>query len=170
MLKGWYACHGNLTNEEPYERTEKLTPLILIMDDSPTICAILEMTARREGYAARSFLDGYAALRWLISPEGCIPALIFLDLTMPRMDGFTALRHLKSKPALVNVPVIVLTSREGTMDRLKARLAGADEYLTKPFTQEQIVTLFHQYIDLPVPATLPVSYDYNLYQTQGERR
>jgi len=89
-----------------------MNTLILIIDDSPTIRAILAMTARREGYAARCFPDGYMALRWLVSLEGQMPALIFLDLTMPRMDGFTVLRHLKSKPALAAVPVIVLTSRE----------------------------------------------------------
>jgi twitching motility two-component system response regulator PilG len=147
--KGWYACHGDLTNDEPYERTEKLTPLILIIDDSPTIRAVLTMIAQGEGYPTCSFADDYAALRWLISPEGCIPALIFLDLTMPRMDGLTTLRHLRSKTALAAVPVIVLTCCEGTTDRLKARLAGASEYLTKPFTQEQIVALLTRYLDTP---------------------
>lgn len=145
-----------------------MTPYILIIDDSPTICAILEMTARREGYAARSFPDGYAALRWLASPEGQIPALIFLDLTMPRMDGFTALRYLKSKSALAAVPVIVLTGREGRIDQLKARLAGASEYLIKPLPQEQIVAALHRYLALPVPAAPPVTFDSHLYQSQGE--
>jgi len=146
-----------------------MAPYILIIDDSPTIRAILEMTARREGYAARSFPDGYLALRWLASPDGRIPALIFLDLTMPRMDGFTVLRYLKSKPALAALPVIVLTSRGGTIDRLKARLAGADEYLTKPFTQEQIVALLHGHLALPIQIAPISPYDHHLLQQQGER-
>ena len=143
------------------ETSEKsMEPYILIIDDSPTIRAILEMTANRESYAARSFSDGYMALRWLASPDGRIPTLIFLDLTMPRMDGFTVLRHLKSKPALAVVPVIVLTSREGRIDQLKARLAGADEYLTKPFTQEQIGVLLHGYLDAPTQAAPPHPRDH----------
>ena len=146
-----------------------MAPSILIIDDSPTIRAILAMTARREGYAARCFPDGYMALRWLVSLEGQMPALIFLDLTMPRMDGFTVLRHLKSKPALAVVPVIVLTSREGRIDQLKARLAGACEYQSKPLPQEAIIALLHQYLALPVQAMLPGPPDQHLYQTQGDR-
>jgi twitching motility two-component system response regulator PilG len=133
--------------------TKRTAPLILIIDDSPTIRAVLELMAQTEGYPTRSFADGYAALRWLISPEASIPALILLDLTMPRMDGLTMLRHLKSKPALASVPVIVLTCCEGTTDRLKARIAGASEYLTKPFTQEQIVALLDRYLDSPANVT-----------------
>ena len=145
-----------------------MVQLILTIDDSPTLRAILEMTARSVGYAARSFPDGYAALRWLASPEGRTPAIIFLDLTMPRMDGLTALRYLKRKPALAVVPVIVLTSREGTIDRLKARLAGASEYLTKPFTQEQIVAILHGYLDAPPQVAPSDPRDYHLFQQQGE--
>jgi twitching motility two-component system response regulator PilG len=121
-------------------------PFILIIDDSITVRKILEVTVKREGYAGLSFPDGYEALRWLISPEGRVPALIFLDLTMPRMDGFTTLRRLKSKPALAAVPVIVLTNREGTLNHLKARLAGACEYRSKPFKQEDIVAILRQYL------------------------
>ena len=123
-----------------------MTPYVLIIDDSPTIRAVLKMTVRGAGYAAQSFPDGFAALHWLASPEGRVPALIFLDLTMPRMDGFTTLRHLKCKAALAAVPVIVLTNREGTLNRLKARLAGASEYRSKPFKQEEITAILRQYL------------------------
>jgi twitching motility two-component system response regulator PilG len=115
-----------------------MTPLIMIIDDSPTIRKILETIMQGEGYRTLSFADGFVALRWLISPQGVVPALILLDLTMPRMDGLTTLRHLKSKAALATVPVIVLTICDATTDRLKARLAGASDYIVKPFTTEQI--------------------------------
>jgi twitching motility two-component system response regulator PilG len=104
---------------------------------------ILESIMQGEGYRTLSFADGFAALRWLASPQSVVPALILLDLTMPRMDGLTMLRHLKSKPALAAVPVIVLTICDGTMDRLKARLAGVCEYIVKPFTTEQIASAVH---------------------------
>lgn len=124
-----------------------MTPLILIIDDSPTIRKILESIVQREGYRAISFPDGFAAMQWLALPQRVVPALILLDLTMPRMDGFTTLRYLKKKPALAAVPVIVLTVCEGTIDRLKARLAGASEYVVKPFTTRQIVALIQAHLD-----------------------
>ena len=123
-----------------------MTPLILIIDDSPTMCRVLESITRREGYRAISFPDGFAAMQWLASPAAIVPALILLDLAMPRMDGFTVLRYLKKKPALAGIPAIVLTGCEGTIDRLKARLAGASEYVVKPFTTRQIVALLQAYL------------------------
>lgn len=153
----------------PGNKMTETSSYILIIDDSPTICAILEMTARGEGYAARSFPDGYMALRWLASSEGCAPALVFLDLTMPRMDGFTALRHLKGKPALATVPVIILTSREGKIDQLKARLAGASEYQNKPLPQEAIVAILRRYLVFPTQAVPPAPDGSHLYQSQGEQ-
>lgn len=124
-----------------------MTSLILIIDDSPTICKVLESIVRREGYRAISFPDGFAAMQWLASPAAIVPALILLDLAMPRMDGLSVLRYLKKKPALAAIPAIVLTGREGTIDRLKARLAGASEYVVKPFTTRQIVALVQMYLD-----------------------
>ncbi|MGB8348548.1 MAG: response regulator [Ktedonobacteraceae bacterium] len=141
---------------------------VLIIDDSPTIRAVLEMTARREGYAARSFPDGFTALRWLASPEGQIPALIFLDLTMPRMDGLSVLRYLKSKPALAVVPVIVLTSREGRIDQLKARLVGASEYYSKPLPQQDSVAVLQRYLAPPLQVAPSSPRAYVIFQPQGE--
>lgn len=123
-----------------------MTPLILIIDDSPTICKILESIMQREGYRAISFPDGFAAMQWLASPAGIVPALILLDLLMPRMDGIAVLRYLKKKPALAGIPAIVLTGCEGTIDRLKARLAGASEYVIKPFTTRQIVSVVQAHL------------------------
>jgi twitching motility two-component system response regulator PilG len=117
-----------------------MMPLILIIDDSPTIRKILETIMQGEGYRTLSFADGFAALRWLTSPQAIMPALILLDLSMPRMDGFTVLRHLKSKAALAAIPVIVLTICDTTADRRRARLVGASDYIVKPFTTEQIAS------------------------------
>ena len=141
---------------------------VLIIDDSPTIRAVLEMTVRGEGYAARSFPDGYAALHWLASPEGQIPALIFLDLTMPRMDGLSVLRYLKRKPALAVVPVIVLTSREGRIDQLKARLVGASEYYSKPLPQQDSVAVLQRYLAPPLQVAPSSPRAYVIFQPQGE--
>ena len=136
-----------------------MTPLILIIDDSPTMCKVLESITRREGYRAISFPDGFAAMQWLASPVGIVPALILLDLSMPRMDGLSVLRYLKKKPALAAIPAIVLTGREGTIDRLKARLAGAREYVVKPFTTRQIVAVVQMYLGSEVAVQAEATND-----------
>ncbi|MGB8346687.1 MAG: response regulator, partial [Ktedonobacteraceae bacterium] len=76
-----------------------MTQLILIIDDSVCVRKIVETTLRRAGYATNSFADGYEALRWLASEEARLPALIILDLIMPKMDGYTVLRHLRKRAA-----------------------------------------------------------------------
>lgn len=136
-----------------------MTPLIMIIDDSPTICRVLESITRREGYRAISFPDGFAAMQWLASPVGVVPSLILLDLLMPRMDGISVLRYLKKKPALADIPAIVLTGCEGTIDRLKARLAGASEYVVKPFTTRQIVALLQTHLGGEAPVQAEVTHD-----------
>lgn len=116
-----------------------MTSFILVIDDSICVRKIVEITLRREGYATLGFADGIAALRWLASEEAPVPALIFLDLTLPKMDGYTVLRHLRKRPATAQTPVVILSRHGGLMDRLKGRLAGASTYLTKPFHQQTIL-------------------------------
>jgi DNA-binding response OmpR family regulator len=85
------------------------------------------------------FADGVAALRWLASEEARIPDLIILDVTMPKMDGYTVLRCLRKRAATAHMPVVMLSRHSGLLDRLKGRLAGACVYLTKPFHQQTIL-------------------------------
>lgn len=120
-----------------------LTPFILIIDDSVCTRTILEKTLRREGYATLGFADGIAALRWLASKEAQVPALIFLDLTMPKMNGYTTLLHLRKRTATAHTPVIILSGRGGLIDRLKGYIAGANDYLTKPFKTQTILAAVH---------------------------
>jgi len=121
-----------------------MTQLILIIDDSVCVRKIVETTLRRAGYATNSFADGYEALRWLASEEARLPALIILDLIMPKMDGYTVLRHLRKRAATAQTPVIILSGRTGVVDRLKGRLAGAGVYLPKPFHQQTILEVVRE--------------------------
>lgn len=134
-----------------------MNPLIVIIDDSICTRKILEVTLRRAGYEARSFPDGFAAIQWLNSPEGHIPALIFVDLVLPKMDGHTLLRRLKARPELSHTVLVMLSGRTGVVDRLKGRLAGASEYLTKPFTTQQILGVVNAYLGVPPDKKTPVA-------------
>ncbi|MGB8346507.1 MAG: response regulator [Ktedonobacteraceae bacterium] len=124
-----------------------MTLLILIIDDSVCVRRILEVTLRKAGYDTKSFPDGYDALRWLASEEARLPALIILDLIMPKMDGYSVLRHLRKRPATARTPIVMLSGRSGLVDRLKGRLAGACVYLTKPFRQQTILEVVRAQLD-----------------------
>lgn len=131
-------------------------PLILIIDDSICVRKIVEITLRREGYATMGFADGITALRWLASKEARIPALIILDVTMPKMDGYTVLRSLRKHAATARTPVVMLSRHSGVLDRLKGRLAGACVYLTKPFRQQTILEVVRA--QLASHVTIPTAF------------
>lgn len=132
-----------------------MNPLMMIIDDSICVRKIVETTLRREGYTTMGFADGESALCWLASEDGRIPALIILDVTLPKMDGYTLLRYLRKRPATARTPVIILSGRSGVVDRLKGRLAGACVYLTKPFRQQTILEVVREWLAPPV--TVPVA-------------
>lgn len=125
--------------ELPGESAERVGELLIVIDDSLTIRKILDICLRRAGYRVRCFQDGIEAFRWLSSPEATIPALMLVDLTLPKMDGYTIIRLLKAKPAFAQTIFVILSQRDGILDRLKGRLAGAHVYLTKPFKNDQLV-------------------------------
>jgi twitching motility two-component system response regulator PilG len=117
-----------------------MSALVMVIDDSPTVRKILEVTLRREGMEVVSYPDGVEALRAVMtSPYDRLPDLLFLDLELPRMNGFEIARHLRSKPQWDQTAIVMLSRRDGVIDRLKARLAGAQAYLTKPFKTQTIL-------------------------------
>src|SRR5712692_12115109 len=115
--------------------------LVMLIDDSPTICKILETCLHRAGYEVNSFPDGVQALLWLNSSEARTPELIFVDLGLPKLDGYEVIRLLKARPALEHTILVILSRRDGVLDHLKGRLVGAHAYLTKPFKTQQILAV-----------------------------
>jgi len=121
-----------------------MSQLVMIIDDSITVRKILEVCLHRAGYEdVCSFPDGMEMVRWLMTPEARIPALVLIDLNLPKMDGYTLIRHLKAKPAFAQTVFIILTGRAGMLDKLKGRLSGAQAYLTKPFRTDDILATVH---------------------------
>jgi twitching motility two-component system response regulator PilG len=119
---------------EPFMNT-----LVMVIDDSATVRVIIETCLRQAGFAVSSFNDGIDAMRWLSQPDAALPALVFLDISLPHMDGYDVARQLKALPQL-NATIIVMLSRwDGMVDRLKCRLAGASTFLAKPFTTYAIL-------------------------------
>ena len=118
-----------------------MAAFVMVIDDALVIRTILDTCLRRAGYEVRCFEDGVQALGWLNAAEASIPDLIFVDLGLPKLDGYQVIRLLRAQPALEDTMLVILSQRDGLLDRLKGRLAGAHAYLTKPFKTQEILAL-----------------------------
>jgi twitching motility two-component system response regulator PilG len=113
---------------------------ILVIDDSNTIRRSAELFLRQAGYEVILAEDGFDALAKISDHE---PQLIFVDIMMPRLDGYQTCALIKQNPILKSTPVIMLSSKDGVFDRARGRLAGSDRYITKPFTREGLIEVVH---------------------------
>ena len=109
---------------------------VLVIDDSNTIRRSAEMFLRQAGYEVLLAQDGFEALAMISDHR---PHVIFVDIMMPRLDGYQTCALIKQNPVFKSTPVIMLSSKDGAFDRARGRLAGSDLYLTKPFTKENLI-------------------------------
>jgi twitching motility two-component system response regulator PilG len=135
-----------------------MNPLIMVIDDSTTVRKILAASLRREGYEVISFADGIEAIRWLTYPQSRLPALLILDVGLPKMSGYDIARSFKKKPALAHIIIVMLSGHTSVLDHLKGRLSGAQHYLTKPFKTQDIVAVVEAHLG-PVLFPLPSAYE-----------
>ena len=130
---------------------------VAIIDDSVVVRKIVETSMTRAGIECLSFRDGYEALRAFRTELERPPDLVFLDINLPRIDGFDLLRLLKSHSYFDQMNVVILSSRDGVLDHVKCRLAGARDYLVKPFRTQDLLTMARRY--LPPHAAPEESHD-----------
>lgn len=116
---------------------------VLVIDDSNTIRRSAELFLRQAGYEVILAEDGFDALSKITDYE---PQVIFVDIMMPRLDGYQTCALIKQNPRLRSTPVIMLSSKDGVFDRARGRLAGSDRYLTKPFTKEGLIEAVSDYL------------------------
>ena len=109
---------------------------VLVIDDSNTIRRSAEIFLRQAGYEVILAEDGFDALAKISDHQ---PQIIFVDIMMPRLDGYQTCALIKQNPSFSSIPVIMLSSKDGVFDRARGRLAGSDCYLTKPFTKEGLI-------------------------------
>src|SRR5579884_2313406 len=126
-----------------------MNKLIMVIDDSQTVRKIIVTCLSREGFAVVSFPDGVEAMRWLSQPNARIPELVILDIRLPKLDGYEVARRLKSKPQFRNTVIVMLSRHDGVIDRLKGRLAGAKDYISKPFKTQDIISVIESYLGSP---------------------
>jgi DNA-binding response OmpR family regulator len=109
---------------------------VLLADDDPALRRLIGVTLGSDDFDLLQAIDGEEALR---VARGEHPALVLLDVNMPRLDGFEVCRQLKSDPSTADIKVVMLTARVADVDRIHAREAGADEYFIKPFSPVQLL-------------------------------
>jgi DNA-binding response OmpR family regulator len=112
------------------------SPRILIIDDEQDVIDLLTLHLRKAGFALSTAIDGAAGLRMAREES---PALIVLDLMLPKMPGLEICRALKTDPATRHIPVLMLTAKAEEIDRIVGLEFGADDYVTKPFSPRELV-------------------------------
>ena len=109
---------------------------ILVVDDSKTIRRTAETLLSKEGCQVFTAIDGFDALSKIADHQ---PDLIFVDIMMPRLDGYETCSLIKHNKVFKETPVIMLSSKDGLFDRARGRIVGSEQYLTKPFTKDELL-------------------------------
>jgi twitching motility two-component system response regulator PilG len=115
---------------------------VMVVDDSHTIRRSAEIFLKRAGHEVFLAEDGFDALAQV---NDLVPDLIFCDVLMPRLDGYQTCAIIKRNARLASVPVVMLSSKDGVFDKARGRIAGADHYITKPFTNEELLDAVQQF-------------------------
>lgn len=109
---------------------------IMVIDDSKTIRRTAETLLTKAGCQVVTATDGFDALAKIADTR---PDLIFVDIMMPRLDGYQTCALIKNNSEFKNTPVIMLSSKDGLFDKAKGRIVGSDQYLTKPFSKNELL-------------------------------
>ena len=115
---------------------------VMVIDDSNTIRKSAEIFLKPFGCQVILAEDGFEAMAKIVENQ---PDIIFVDITMPRLDGYQTCRLIKNNPIYQSTPVVMLSSKDGLFDKARGRMAGSNDYLTKPFTAEGLLIIIRSY-------------------------
>jgi twitching motility two-component system response regulator PilG len=116
---------------------------VMVIDDSKTIRRTAETLLKKEGCDVVTAIDGFEALAKIADQQ---PQIIFVDIMMPRLDGYQTCALIKSNSQFKSVPVIMLSSKDGLFDKARGRIVGSEQYLTKPFTRDELLGAIRRYV------------------------
>lgn len=111
---------------------------VMVIDDSTTICRSAELFLSNAGFEVFKVGDGFESLSEIMDKK---PDLVFVDVLMPKLDGLQTCQIIKRNPDLKDMPIIFLSSKDGEFDKARGYMVGASDYLTKPFTKDQIIDM-----------------------------
>ena len=116
---------------------------VMVIDDSKTIRRTAETLLKKAGCDVITATDGFEALAKIADHK---PDIIFVDIMMPRLDGYQTCALIKHNQAFKNTPVIMLSSKDGLFDRARGRIVGSEQYLTKPFAKEELLGAIKRHV------------------------
>jgi twitching motility two-component system response regulator PilG len=116
---------------------------VMVIDDSKTIRRTAESLLKKAGCEVATATDGFEALAMIADHH---PDVIFVDIMMPRLDGYQTCALIKHNDVYKNIPVIMLSSKDGLFDRARGRIVGSEQYLTKPFTKDELLGAIRRYV------------------------
>lgn len=119
---------------------------VMVIDDSNTIRRSAEIFLGQAGCEVILAEDGFDALAKIADHH---PDLIFVDVMMPRLDGYQTCALIKKNPRFKATPVVMLSSKDGLFDRARGRMVGSDQYLTKPFTKDSLLAAVSEHVRRP---------------------
>lgn len=128
-------------NERPVNGLDGLK--VLVIDDSKTIRRTAETLLSKEGCEVFTATDGFDALSKIADHH---PDIVFIDIMMPRLDGYQTCSLIKHNRTFRETPVVMLSSKDGLFDRARGRIVGSEQYLTKPFTKEELLGAIERHI------------------------
>jgi twitching motility two-component system response regulator PilG len=118
---------------------------VMVIDDSKTIRRTAETLLRREGAEVTTAIDGFEALAKIADQN---PQIIFVDIMMPRLDGYQTCALIKNNQVFKRTPVIMLSSKDGLFDKARGRIVGSEQYVTKPFTREELLDAIRKHVNV----------------------
>ncbi len=130
---------GNL---EPSQFPEDYTPLVMCIDDSPTVCTQMKQIITSEGCRFLEIQDPITAIPNLLKIQ---PDLIFLDLVMPVVNGYELCAQIRRISKAQNIPIVILTGKDGLIDRVRTKIVGANDFISKPVIQERVSSVLRKY-------------------------
>ena len=116
---------------------------VLVIDDSKTIRKTTETLLAKEGCEVYTAVDGFDALAKVADYT---PDIVFVDIMMPRLDGYQTCSLIKHNKVFRSIPVIMLSSKDGLFDRARGRIVGSEYYLTKPFTKDELLSAIETHV------------------------
>ncbi|HKR75789.1 MAG TPA: response regulator [Rhodanobacter sp.] len=135
IFKRWLGVADASAQRPDRRRQAPLGTRMLVVDDSPTICAVLGRMLEQDGYAVQKAVDGERALE-LAKAE--LPELIFLDIVLPGINGFAVLRALRHDPLTAHIPIVMISGNPQATEQFYVQRYGADDFMKKPFGRAEV--------------------------------